>query len=119
MIYSEWYIKNISGKGNIKVIPKSLDNYLTPLALAIWIIDDGCKLGKGLKFTTNCFSYKDVQYLLYLLHNKYNIKSTILKGNKENTQFVIYVWKESIPILTKIVSPYIIPSIKYKLGNYL
>ena len=49
----------------------------------------------------------------------YNIKSTILKGNKENTQFVIYVWKESIPILTKIVSPYIIPSIKYKLGNYL
>ena len=119
MIYSEWYIKNISGKGNIKVIPKSLDNYLTPLALAIWIIDDGCKLGKGLKFTTNCFSYKDVQYLLYLLHNKYNIKTTIHKGNKENTQFVIYVWKESIPILTKIVSPYIIPSIKYKLGNYL
>jgi ubiquinol-cytochrome c reductase cytochrome b subunit len=35
MIYSEWYIKNTSGKGNIKVIPKSLDNYLTPLALAI------------------------------------------------------------------------------------
>ncbi|ONH70858.1 Cytochrome b mRNA maturase bI2 [Saccharomyces cerevisiae] len=67
MIYSEWYIKNISGK------------------------DDGCKLGKGLKFTTNCFSYKDVQYLLYLLHNKYNIKTTIHKGNKENTQFVIYV----------------------------
>ena len=26
MIHSEWYIKNISGKGNIKVIPKSLDN---------------------------------------------------------------------------------------------
>lgn len=122
-IFSEWYIKNLKGFGFsfnfIKVIPKSLELYLTPLALAIWIIDDGCKLDKSLKFITNYFSYDDVKYLTYLLLKKYNIKSTIHKCNKENTQFIIYISVESIPILANIVSPYIIPSIKYKLGKYL
>jgi ubiquinol-cytochrome c reductase cytochrome b subunit len=33
--------------------------YLTPLALAIWIMDDGCRAGKGLKLSTNCFSYEE------------------------------------------------------------
>lgn len=118
-IFTEWYVPKESGKGHIKIIPKSLELYLTPLALAIWIMDDGCKLNKGLKFSTNCFKYDEVLYLTELLYKKYNIKATIQKGNVDNTQFVIYVWTESIPLLAKIVSPYIIPSIKYKLGNYL
>lgn len=113
-IYNEWYNNN---NNNIKIIPKSLNNYLTPLALSIFIIDDGCKLGKGLNFIINNFNYKDIQYLLYLLYNKYNIKTTIINNNNNN-KYIINVWKESIPILTKIVSPYIIPSIKYKLINY-
>lgn len=118
-IFIEWYVPKESGKGYIKIIPKSLEQYLTPLALAIWIMDDGCKLNKGLKFSTNCFKYDEVLYLTELLYKKYNIKATIQKGNIDNTQYVIYVWTESIPLLAKIVSPYIIPSIKYKLGNYL
>ena len=114
-IYNEWYIQNNSG--NIKIIPKSLELYLTPLALAIWIIDDGCKFNKGLKLATNCFKYNEVLYLIILLDKKYNIKASIKKSN--NLQFIIYIWVESIPLLAKIVSPYIIPSIKYKLNNYL
>lgn len=117
-IYNEWYIIDKNGK-NIKIVPKTLNKYLTPLALAIWIIDDGCKLSKGLKFATNSFKYEDIQYLVYLLYNKYNIKATIQNSNIEHNQYIIYVWKESIPILANIISPYIIPSIKYKLNGYL
>lgn len=118
-IFTEWYVPKEDGKGHIKIIPKSLEIYLTPLALAIWIMDDGCKLNKGLKFATNCFKYNEVLYLTILLYKKYNIKATIQKGNINNTQYIIYVWTESIPLLANIVAPYIIPSIKYKLGNYL
>lgn len=118
-IFTEWYVPKESDKGYIKIIPKSLELYLTPLALAIWIMDDGCKLNKGLKFAIHCFKYEEVLYLTELLYKKYNIKATIQKGNINNTQYIIYVWTESIPFLAKIVSPYIIPSIKYKLGNYL
>lgn len=117
-IYNEWYKLNKQGK-YIKIVPRTLHKYLTPLALAIWIIDDDCKLSKGLKLVLNYFNFADVQYLVYLLYNIYNIKATIQKGNIENTQYIIYIWKESIPNLANIVSPYIIPSIKYKLNGYL
>lgn len=118
-VFIEWYIKKELDKSYIKVIPKSLELYLTPLALAIWIIDDDCKLNKGLKFYINYFKYDDILFLTKLLYKKYNIKTTIYKGNINNIQYIIYVWTESIPLLAKIVSPYIIPSIKYKLNNYL
>lgn len=111
-IHNEWY------NNGIKIVPKSLDKYFTPLALAIWIMDDGCKLGKGLKLATNSFSYDDNLYLVNLLLNKYNIKSTIHKTGTDN-QYNIYIWTESMPTLVNLVKPYIIPSMKYKFGNFI
>ena len=36
-----------------KVIPSLIEEYITPLALYVWIMDDGCKLkNKGMKFST-------------------------------------------------------------------
>lgn len=37
-IHNLWYDKGI------KVIPQCIGDYLTPLALAIWIMDDGTKV---------------------------------------------------------------------------
>lgn len=59
-IHEEWY------KKSKKCVPKNIDQYLTPLALAIWIMDDGAKLGKGLKFSTNSFTYDECIYLVYI-----------------------------------------------------
>lgn len=115
IIYDEWY-KNVNGK-NIKIVPNTIYNYLTPLALSIWIMDDGGKVGKGLKLATNSFSYKEVVYLSNILLDKYNIKSTIQKTGVEN-QYHLYIWAESMPILWNIVKDYIIPSMKYKFGDY-
>lgn len=122
-IFIDWYKKNKLNKNYIKVLPKSLNIYLTPLALAIWIIDNNCKFNKKLIFFINYFKYNDILFLKNLLYYKYNINTTIYNNNNNNnlnnTQYIIYVSKESIPLLNKIVSPYIIPSIKYKLNNYL
>lgn len=108
-IHDEWYDEN-----NKKIVPKSIYENLTPLALAIWIMDDGGKVGSGLKLATNSFKYSDVLYLKDVLQKKYNLKLSIQKTGKEN-QYHIYIWKESMPDLVKIVSPYIINSMKYKL----
>jgi hypothetical protein len=53
-------------------------------------MDDGCKLGSGLKLATNSFQYDEVLYLINLLLNKYNIKSTIQKTGVAN-QYHIYI----------------------------
>lgn len=109
-IYDLWY------KNKIKQVPKCIDKYLTPLALAIWIMDDGFKVNNGLKLSTNSFSYDDCLILVNALNNNYNLKCTIQSAGTPN-QYIIYIWKESMENLRKIVSGYIIPSMKYKL-NY-
>jgi ubiquinol-cytochrome c reductase cytochrome b subunit len=107
-IYDLWY------NNEVKHVPKCIDQYLTPLALAIWIMVDGAKISKSLKLSTNSFSYSDCLLLVKALHNNFNIKASIQSAGKKD-QYLIYIWKESLIDLTSIVSPYIIPEMKYKL----
>ena len=107
-IHGLWY------KDKIKRIPQCIGDYLTPLALAIWIMDDGAKVGKGLKFSTNSYTYNDCLLLIKVLYNKYNIKASIQSAGIKD-QYIIYIWKESMEDLRKIVIPYIIPEMKYKI----
>lgn len=116
-IHKVWYIDQPLG-GYIKILPSNLDKYLTPLALSIWIMDDGGKLGSGLKLSTNNFTLKENQHLIYLLKSLYNIESTIHKTGVID-QYNIYILSTSMPVLVKLVKPYIIPSMKYKLGKYI
>jgi ubiquinol-cytochrome c reductase cytochrome b subunit len=107
-IHDMWY------ENNIKRVPESIGKYLTPLALAIWIMDDGAKVGKGLKFCTNSFSYNECLIIIKALNDNFNIKSSVQSAGTKD-QYIIYIWKESMNDLRNIVSPYIIPEMKYKL----
>lgn len=107
-IHDLWYVNNI------KRVPECIGEYLTPLALAIWIMDDGAKVGKGLKFSSNSFTYNECLILIKALNDNFNLKATIQSAGSKD-QYIIYIWKESMNDLINIVSPYIIPEMKYKL----
>lgn len=107
-IHDLWYINNI------KCVPKCIGEYLTPLALAIWIMDDGAKVGKGLKFATNSYTYNDCLILVKALNDNFNLKTSIQSAGVKD-QYIIYIWKESMEDLRKIVDPYIIPEMRYKI----
>jgi len=111
-IYEAFYVNHI------KVVPYFIEEYLSPLALAIWIIDDGGLVSSGLKFATNSFTKKDVEYLRKVLHNKYKLKASVVSAGVPN-QFNIYISKEFIPLLRSIVKPYMHPSMYYKLNGHL
>ena len=40
----------------IKIVPTNIANYITPVSLAYWIMDDGGFTGSGLKLYTNAFT---------------------------------------------------------------
>lgn len=101
----------------VKIIPHNIEEYLTPLALAIWFMDDGSKLGKGAKIATNCFKYKEIQFLCNILFKKYHIVITINSGGK-NKGYTLYIQSKYMPLFSKIVKPYMLPSLYYKLGDY-
>jgi ubiquinol-cytochrome c reductase cytochrome b subunit len=42
------------------------------------------------------------------------LKASLQSAGSEN-QYLVYIWKQSMNDLRNIVSPYIVPSMKYKL----
>lgn len=114
----EIFYKKVDDKW-IKIVPESqyLKVYLTPLALAIWIMDDGSKSGSGLSRATHSFSKNDVIRLSNFLNQFYGLKNSVNSAGHDN-QFIIYIWKESMPKLVLLVHPYIVPGMIYKLGEY-
>lgn len=109
-LHSAWYEKGV------KHVPSNIAEYLTPLALALWIIDDGGRVGSGLKLATNSFTFEDNLRLVQVLHKLYNIKATVQSAGKPE-QYIIYIWAESILTLKQIVKPHIVSSMLYKLGE--
>lgn len=108
-----WLYKLFYGHSKQKKVPKNIADFLTPLSLAVWIFDDGGFHNSGVRLHTNCFTREEVMLLSLALNTKFNIKSTLHK-NQDN--FVIYIVAESMPRLKKLLKPYLIPSMYYKLG---
>lgn len=106
----------------IKVIPSNLANYLTPLALAIWIMDNGTINGGVMRQCTHGFTKSDVEYLGQILLNKYGQITTLHCQNSIKDQYsvpmVLYISAKSMPLLSQIVKPYMHHSMYYKLSGY-
>ena len=93
-----------------KRIPDSLR--LDPLSMAIWYMDDGSKSRDAdVYINTQQFSNGDQKRLLFLLRQK-GIKARL---NKDKIYYRIRIIKESIGRFMKMISPYVIDSMRYKL----
>lgn len=109
-IHEDWYFKGI------KILPYNIETYLTPLALAVWIMDDGARVGSGLKLCTNCFTFEDTTRLVLIINKLYGLKSSVQSAGHLN-QHIIYIWSESMVKLRQLVKPYMVSSMLYKLGD--
>jgi hypothetical protein len=108
-IREAFYIKNK------KVVPHNIGDYLTPLALAVWLMNDGSIYkNKGIKFTANSFRLREVKILSNVLSKNYNLKTSIVdRGVKD--EYNIYIPKSSLETLRGIVKPYIHKSMLNKI----
>lgn len=102
----------------IKHIPKKgLDLFLTPLALAVWIQDDGTlNAGCNMRISTQGFTEEEQYLLRDLLRQCFNIRSKVMgyrmKG-KEYHQLTLN--KENTQKLSDIIRPFIVESMMYKI----
>ena len=104
----------------VKTVPPLIEQFLSPLALAIWIMNDGSIASSGLKIATNSFNQAEVQMLCNILKSKYNLSVSIISaGSVGHNQYNIYISKYSIKALTNIVGPHMHPSMYYKLNTQL
>jgi len=115
-IYDGFYPTFPSGQISRKIIPTWIEEYLSPLSLAIWIMDDGGWIdNRGLKISTNCFTLKDVKFIASILERKYNLNTAIHSAGGID-QYNLYFPKKNLPILVPLVLPYMHPYFLYKLN---
>ena len=104
---------------NKKIITKKLTPYLDPLSLAVWFMDDGSRSGKGNRISTDGFS-KDEHFILKeMLKTKFNLNANILSYERNNKKYYYLSFKnDEANKMTKIIKPYIVNCMKYKLVNF-
>lgn len=95
----------------IKTVPSEefLFEFLTPLALAIWFMDDGSVCLANFQINSQGFTVAEVNSLRYVLLEKYGIQSTCTSDH------AITIRSKSLNTFTSIVSPYMCKTMKYKL----
>ena len=107
-----------------KIIPKLIAKLLTPIALAIWYLDDGSfKSSYHKTFIIHSHGYqkRDLQSILKVLM-KLGIKATLHRQNRATgIYWRIYILSESAERFAEMVKEIMrfVPSMNYKLGNNL
>ena len=94
----------------IKQIPSGLA--LTPLMVSIWFMDDGTKHRDTIDISVHNFSDDDLQIPRDQLLRQFNIQTTV---NSDSKGCRLYVVKKSYPNFKKLVKPYIVECMAYKL----
>lgn len=98
-----------------KVIPKKIEQLLTPISLTVWFMSDGSIKSKecnGRILNTHGFKPPEVAQLSRILNDKFKLLTSIRK-QKDGLQ--IYISAKSAGILIKLISPYTLPCFSYKL----
>lgn len=93
-----------------KIIPKGIRGLFSPLVLAVWYMDDGFLRKKNaIGIATDRFSENGLLEIQKSLIKQYGIESSIVYRGR------IYLGKEATRRFVKVVQPFIIPSMQYKL----
>jgi hypothetical protein len=79
-------------------------------------MDDGGFTGSGLKLSTNAYSLQEVNLLIAALDKNFSIKATINIGNREKSQYTLYISKKQLPLVQNLVIKYMHPDMLYKLN---
>ncbi|MEI9913656.1 MAG: LAGLIDADG endonuclease [Candidatus Saccharibacteria bacterium] len=99
-----------------KHVPAQVGHWLTPLALAVWFMDDGSSKSKqhrAIILNTQGFTSRDIKVLQEALMKGFTIEAKI-RRQKESPQLLIV--GESAEHFYKLVQPYVLPSFSYKFG---
>lgn len=102
-----------------KIIPKTIDKIITPQSLAIWFMDDGSiksKAHKALVIHTHGYSKNDLELITKVLEQKFGLK---IGMQKQYDKWRLYIYSESVDNFKKIISLYILPSMRYKFNDKL
>lgn len=114
---SDEFYNSLYNENNNKYITDKIERWFSLRTLAIWYMDDGSISKKSgvTTFSTNSMDESEVNTLSKIIKNKYDIDSKIYNTSKG---YIIAVNRINSIKMFDLISSYIHPSMKYKLGEY-
>jgi hypothetical protein len=97
--------------GGKKRVP---DIELSPLALAVWFMDDGCRSRNAVYLNTQQFVLGDQRRLLGILDRQYGIVGTL---NRDKSYWRVRLTVDSTRRLAGLIEPHLLPELSYKLPH--
>lgn len=101
---------------NKKRVPKNIVKILKePLSLAVWFMDDGYKRNdcNALRINTDAFNFDEQKLLQRCLEKNFGIKSKI---HRKGEYWNIYIPNSDAIKFCRIIRPYVIPEMSYKIS---
>lgn len=113
--YNMFYKLDSKGK-YVKCIPVNIYQLLTPVVLAHLIMGDGnIKLpDQIIRIYTNSFIKEDIERLALAISNKLKIRTRAV--HDRNGQYMLTISKDQLPLVRKLLTSHMHPSMYYKLG---
>jgi recombination protein RecA len=103
------YYASFCGSGGVKSIPEL---ELTPLALAVWFMDDGSKSHRAVYLNTQQFDVSSQERLKELLLSQFGIRVTL---NRDKIYHRLRMAVESVSRFRSLIEPHLLKEFAYKL----
>lgn len=100
-----------------KVVSKIIHHMLTPLALAVWFMDDGSVKSshhRALLLNTQAFDRNDLERVRGALRERFSITTTL---RRQREGFQIQISSPDVEVFVGIIEPFVLPSLRYKFGR--
>jgi len=85
---------------------------LSPLTLAVWFMDDGCRSRNAVYLNTQQFDIAGQRRLLAMLERQWGINGAL---NRDKCYRRIRVSVDGTKRLAQVIEPYLLPGLRYKL----
>lgn len=112
------FFRKLFYENNKKVIKEEMIHYLTPLATAVWVMDDGSRYQEKntMRISTDSFSEDENHLLEYFLKHHFDLNAKVCEYERNNRKFYYLSFNvRNAALLSDVIRPHVIDCMKYKL----
>ena len=109
-LFTEWHSRFY--QDGRKVVPEGIAAELTPLAAAVWFMDDGAADYAGVTIQTHNFEREEVDLLVSTMKERFDLA---VNARVNRGRWLIYLRAESLEAFSELVEPHLLPGFRYKL----
>ena len=111
------HYRNLFYKDGIKTITKEILDQINPRSLAFWVCDDGGyeNSQEYIILCTNAYSLDEHKLMKEFFNKRFNLDPTI--GFRDGKYYYLRFKQEDSKKLIQLIKPFIIESMKYKIGE--